>query len=226
MGFFKSTPAKTKQFSNFSKDQEGAFNQILGGSQGQLGGLFSFLNNILGQSPEALSAFEAPTRRAFEQQTIPSIAERFSKYNAQGSSAFGQRLGQAGRELEEGLAAQRSGLGMQAANQLQNLLGIGLTPQKENVYMPNQPSGLMNMLQQLIPAAGMAAGSYFGGPAGAAAGGALGAGLTGKNNAGEEQAKIVQNPNLSRQRMGTRYQNWPSGAGSGLAGTIGLTGGR
>lgn len=152
---------RTEQVPRFTKGQEGALDQILGGAQGQLGSGFDFLNSILSQNPEAIAKFEAPTRRAFQEQTLPSIAERFTKMGAQRSSAFGQQLGQAGQRLEESLAAQRSGLSMDALGQLQNLLGTGLTPQFENVFRP-ATQGLLGGLatsagQGLGQAGGMAA---------------------------------------------------------------------
>lgn len=126
----------------YNPQQQDVFKQLLQGSKNQLPDIFSFLQNILSQSPEAMQAFEAPTRRAFAEQTLPTIAERFSGLNAQKSSAFGQQLGEAGKRLEESLAAQRSGLGFNAASQLQNLLGSGLTQQTENIFRPSTPGFL------------------------------------------------------------------------------------
>jgi hypothetical protein len=86
-------------------------------------------NNKLDFGPIAQQA-----RTNFAQQTIPSIAERFSGLGAQKSSAFGQTLGQAGAGLESNLAAQQSQYGLESNRALQNLLGIGLTPQYETSY--------------------------------------------------------------------------------------------
>lgn len=145
---------KTQQFQNFSPDQQNVLGQLLGGASGQLPQAFEFLNNILSQDPEAMANFEAPARRAFEEQTIPSIAERFTGQGAQKSSAFGQQLGKAGESLEEGLASQRSQLGFNALSQLQQLLGSGLTPQSENLFRPGT-QGLLgtsaNSLAQFLP---------------------------------------------------------------------------
>lgn len=127
---------KTEQFQKFTPQQQDIFGQLLGGAGQQLPQAFEFLSSILGQDPEAISKFEAPTRRAFEEQTIPSIAERFTGAGAQKSSAFGQQLGKAGKDLEEGLAAQRGNMSFQALSQLMSLLGTGLTPQFENVFRP------------------------------------------------------------------------------------------
>lgn len=133
---------KTQQFQKYTPQQQQVLGQLLGGASGQLPQAFDFLSSILSQDPEAIARFEAPTRRAFEEQTVPSIAERFTGMNAQKSSAFGQQLGQAGQRLEEGLAAQRGKMGFDALNQLRALLGSGLTQQYDTLYAP-QSFGLM-----------------------------------------------------------------------------------
>lgn len=136
---------KTEQFQRFTPDQQDVLNRILGGAAGQLPSGLDFISSILGQDPEAMQRFQAPARRAFEEETIPSIAERFTGALGEGgqrSSAFGQQLGKAASGLEEQLAAQRSGLGFQALQQLQSLLGAGLTPQFEQMYRPRQPGAL------------------------------------------------------------------------------------
>lgn len=145
---------KTEQFQRYTPSQQSAFNELLSGGQSGLPSGFDFLQSILNQSPDAINQFEAPTRRAFAEQTIPTIAEKFSGMGAQKSSAFGQQLGQAGQRLEESLAAQRGQRSFDALNQLQNLLGTGLTQQFENVFRPRSP-GLLEEggkeLAKLLP---------------------------------------------------------------------------
>lgn len=150
MDFLLGKGEKTEQFQRFTPTQKNVLDQLLQEGGSQLPDAFGFLSNILSQSPEALSAFEAPTRRAFEEKTLPTIAERFSGMNAQKSSAFGQQLGKAGAQLEEGLAAQRAGMGQQALAQLQSLLGQGLTPQFENVFRPATQGFLQTGSQSLL----------------------------------------------------------------------------
>jgi hypothetical protein len=136
---------KIQQTPRFTPQQEGALNQTLRGAQEQLPQLFQYLQQILSQNPEMMRQFEAPAMRQFNEQIIPTIAERFTGLDAQKSSAFGQQLGQAGAGLSENLAAQRANLGSQAANQLQSLLGAGLTPQFENIFRP-QTFGFLGQL--------------------------------------------------------------------------------
>lgn len=155
MDFLFGKGEKTKQFQKYTPQQQGALNKTLQGSQQQLPEIFNYLQSILSQDPELMKQFEAPARRSFEQQTIPSIAERFTEMGAQGSNAFGQQLGQAGASLEENLAAQRGQMGTQAIQQLMQLLNMGLTPQFENVYQPATQGFLGTAAQGLGQGFGM-----------------------------------------------------------------------
>jgi hypothetical protein len=92
----------------------------------------------------------------FNTQTIPSLAERFTSLGGQGgqrSSAFQGALGQAGAGLQENMAAMKSQYMMQMMPMLMQMLGVGLTPQYEQQYMPGKPG----LWQSLMPAAGEAA---------------------------------------------------------------------
>lgn len=130
-GIGKNKPASTEQIQRFTQPQQQGINQIL---QQALSGLGQPLGQ--GFAPIAQQA-----RTQFAQNTIPSIAERFSGMGAgaQGSSAFGQQLGQAGAGLEGQLAGQQSQFGLQEQGLLQQLLGIGLTPQFDSLYKPESP---------------------------------------------------------------------------------------
>ena len=145
---------KTRQFPNYSPQQQQVFDELLEGGQKQLPQAFDFLSQLLSPGSEANKAYAAPSERAFEEQTLPTIAERFTGMNAQKSSAFGQQLGRAGAGLQENLAAQRASLGSNALNQLQSLLQGGLGRQFENVFTPAKKGfgqqGLES-LTQLLP---------------------------------------------------------------------------
>ena len=132
----------------------------------------SVLQQLLGQGMQGLQnpyqGFEPIAQRAmsqFQQQTVPSLAERFTSMgqNKISSPAFASQMGQAGAGLSEGLAALQSQYGMQNRSQMMDMLGMGLTPQFENIQMNAQPG----MLQQALPTMGKL-GMH-----------ALGAGLTG-----------------------------------------------
>ena len=136
-----------KKLPTMTPQQQQIQNQILQLLMGQLGG-GGFLQGLLGGET---GAFEAPARRQFEEQTIPSIAERFSALGAQGSSAFGQTLGQAGAGLEEALSAQRGQMGLQG---LGALLGAGFQPsfayqQRQPGFLEQAGMGILQSLPQL-----------------------------------------------------------------------------
>lgn len=172
------TPGKFEQLPTVTPEQKGLLDQLLaaiggtGAMGGPLGSGLQNLQNILGGGPEAFEAFQAPARTAFQQQTVPMIAERFSGLGAQQSSAFGQALGQAGAGLEERLAAQRAGLQSQALGQLQSLLGQGLTPQFTTQQIPGQLGALQGLFGGL--------GTTLGGVGTTALGGGFGGLLSGK----------------------------------------------
>jgi len=154
MKFLMGTPEKEQQFQKYTQPQQDVLGQMLGGGGQQLPQIFQYLQQILSQDPEMMKQFQAPAMRQFEEQIIPSIAERFSGMGAQKSSAFGQQLGQAGAGLEETLAAQRGGMAQQAIQQLMSILGGGLHQQFENVLRPRQEG----FLQAMAPGIGQGLG--------------------------------------------------------------------
>ncbi len=186
--FFLGSPSRTQQFTNFNPQQQQAFSQIL---QMALQGL---------QNPQqGFQPIENQARTQFNTQTIPSLAERFTSMGGdsrQQSSGFAGAIGAAGSGLEQALASLRSQYGIQNQNSLQNLLGMGLTPQYETAYTPRQPG----FLESLFGSLGQAAGSAVPLLAAGSTGGASTAltGLSALNGLKQPQ----QGNNLSVQRLG------------------------
>ena len=82
----------------------------------------------------------ANARRQFQTVGVPGLAERFTSIGGgQRSSAFQGALGSANAELESALAALGSQYGLQQQNSLLQMLGLGLQPSFENIYMPRSP---------------------------------------------------------------------------------------
>lgn len=177
MGFWSGSPAEFKQVSTMAPNQLAAGNQMLSAGLQQL------------QQPQFdFAPIEQQARSQFAQKTVPGIAERFSTGGNRGT--FAQALGNAGSGLEESLAAMRSHIGLQQQQmnnqRMMSLLGMGMTPQYENVYQPQEQGFLGSAAQGtgsalgkgglalLLSLLGGAAGSAFGGPFGGAAGGAAG----------------------------------------------------
>jgi hypothetical protein len=98
-------------------------------------------------------------RNQFNQQTIPSLAERFASMgqNSLSSPTFASQLGQAGAGLEEALAALQSQYGMQGQQNALQQLALGLSPQFENYYQQSQPG----FTENLFNGAGQAAPSFY-----------------------------------------------------------------
>ena len=164
--FFMGRPGRFEQLPTITPEQKSVLDQILGGIGGAGGPLASGIQNLqqlLSGDPQAFEAFQAPARTAFEQQTVPGIAERFSGAGAQQSSAFGQTLGAAGANLEENLAAQRAGLQSQALQQLQGLLGQGMRPQFQTQQIPGETGFLHSLLNAMGQVGGTAGSMALGG---------------------------------------------------------------
>jgi hypothetical protein len=155
--FLFGTPAGIQQVPRYNQQQQGARQQIL--SQSMQG----LQNPTKGFEPIAQQA-----RSQFNQQTVPSLAERFTSMGGYGSGAlsspaFASQLGQAGSGLEEGLAALQAQYGLQNQGQLMQLLGMGLSPDNDT-YQTQGQSGFLSSIFPTLGRVGMHA---------------LGAGLTG-----------------------------------------------
>lgn len=196
--FFLGTPSRTEQVQKFNQPQQNAFSQIL---QQALSGL---------QNPQAgFEPIANQARSQFQRKTIPSIMERFSNLDAQRSSAFGQDLGEAGSQLEEALAAMGSQYGLQQQGLLQNLLGMGLTPQFDTISHQRTPGFLETLggglSQGLGTGLGIAATGGFGGLSGAAGAGGgfmeMLKRLLGSSQPSQQQATSTVSTPVSRRQF-------------------------
>ena len=132
------------------------FNQLGSGGLGQSNtNAMGLLNQLMNPSSQATQQFTQPYMDQFNQQIVPGLAERFAGAGALGgglsSSGFGQSLSAAGGNLQNTLAALKSQLGMQAANQLMgqysNLAGMGLNSRPFGyTYQPGGPGVLQSAL--------------------------------------------------------------------------------
>lgn len=162
--------------SSFNENQLNSLDDILNSIRGMKGNQDITQNQGYQQGQNWLSnlfndqsffnAIEGPARRDFEENTIPSLANRFASQGSGGSlnsTGFRNQLAREGSNLHSNLAAMRTGLQQQGVNQqlgyaqqpfsnYQSLLGTALQP-TQNVYQG--------------PSAG-----FFGPIAGAFAGGA------------------------------------------------------
>jgi hypothetical protein len=185
MGFFTGTPGTPGGIVSknmYNPAQQAALKTILTkglGSFNQMG-----MNQPQGFNPsqqdiyQGFAPIEQQARTGFAQQTVPSLAERFSSMgnNALSSPSFASQLGQAGSGMEQGLAALRSQYGMQNRQQLGNeyfrnqalgsdwqnrimqILGMGLGQQGQQYAVPGQPAQ-PGFLQSLGGGLGQAVGT-------------------------------------------------------------------
>lgn len=112
------------------------------------------------QNPSAgFGPIARQARNQFSQQTIPSLAERFTSMgnNSLSSPAFASQLGQAGAGLEEALAALQSQYGQQNQQHALSMLALGLSPSFQNFYQGSQPG----FGENLLSGAAQAAPSFF-----------------------------------------------------------------
>jgi hypothetical protein len=143
-GFWSRKPAQVTSVGKFNPQQQQGFSQIL---QQALSGL---QNPQQGFEPIAQQA-----RTNFKQNIIPGIAERFESMGSnRGSSGLIGSLGAAGAGLEGNLAALGSQYGLQQQGLSQQLAQLGLTEQSENIFQPEQSSGIENLLMALIGGGG------------------------------------------------------------------------
>lgn len=116
-------------------------------------GMGDYYRQMMGNPYEGFEPMAQEARTNFSQQTVPGLAERFTSMGGQRSSAFPQQLGVAGANLNQGLASMKSQYGMQRMGQQGNfmnqLMGIGMQPQGENVIRPGTTGSLADIIKIL-----------------------------------------------------------------------------
>lgn len=155
--FFGGTPGRFEQTPRFTQTQERAFNQLL---QQGLGGL---------QNPqEGFAPISNLARQQFMNQTVPSLAERFTAGSggALSSPAFASQLGAAGSDLESNLAALGAQYGQNNQQNLLRMISMGLTPQFDTQNIGGQAGfgenaiAALGPILQLLPLLGRLGGEY------------------------------------------------------------------
>src|SRR5215831_2629682 len=141
-GFLFGNQPATQQFPRFAPEQQAILNQVAPVAWQQI------LKNQPQFGPLKQQAIEQ-----FQTQTVPTLAERFTAFGGpgtRGSSAFNSAAAGAGAALERQLASDEQLFNMQRQDQLQQLLGLGLTPTFENVYIPGAPGATQRALSNLL----------------------------------------------------------------------------
>lgn len=152
-----STPGKTQRFDRYTDEQKQLISQlgsILGGGgnvpqEGLLGQLFG---------EQGFDAYKNPAMRAYFEEVIPGISERFTQAGAQRSSAFQNALARSGENLARDLGEMRS---RQQQSLLGAILGQYMQPQFEQYYNPPGVSGFGQLAGQFGGALAKEGGARF-----------------------------------------------------------------
>lgn len=150
---FMGKDAYNEQVSTVTPEVQQALSQML------QYGLNGMNNNQFDFAP-----IEQQARSNFDQSTMPSIAERFTQLgggNSLGSGSRERMMAGARAGLEENLAAMKSNYNLQREPLMQNYLKMGMMPQFENQYNPEQPGLFKTLLGQLLPAAAQLGTAYM-----------------------------------------------------------------
>ena len=138
------TPDTVEQYSKLTPQQQSIM-QLL-----QQLGIYDLQNPY-----EGFEGIEQQALNQFNQQTVPGLAESFTRMTngAMSSPSFASQLGQAGAGLQSDLSAQKAQYGQQNKQQTIQMLLSLLNPGVENIHRP-QSNGIA---QQAINAAVQAA---------------------------------------------------------------------
>ena len=143
--FLLGSPQKTTQASLYTPEAQQMMSQLM---QTGFGGLKQF----------DFGPIRDQAIRQYEQQIVPSLAERFTSMGGRRSSGFQQALGASGSNLMSNLAAQEENYNLQRQPMFQQLIGMGLRPQWENIIEQRHPGIVETLLASLAQGAGKVAG--------------------------------------------------------------------
>jgi hypothetical protein len=149
--------SKLKKFNTMDSGQRSLLKKIM--SQMNLGSFDlggnstfkagqNFNRQMLDPNSQAYQNLEAPYRRQYQEETVPRIAEAFSAYDAQDSSAFRQSMGRSAEDLEMNIAGQKQSA---MSNAAQSMLQYSQAP--GNIYQSliNTALGSQSYGYQQVP---------------------------------------------------------------------------
>ncbi len=151
--FFGESKPKYSQYDTLNAGQKKTQDIYNQGLQGSSQNYFDWYNKLLSGDPGALNALDEPLMRQFNEEVIPSIAERFTSLGAQGSSSFGQAAAHAGQSLMGDLGAQRQNFIMNATDRLGQFQQGAFTPSFGTNYEPRSRGFGLDLLQTGVSAA-------------------------------------------------------------------------
>jgi hypothetical protein len=141
--FLGGQPEEQQLLSPYSPENEQSFDELI--------------QSILGRFQQGddfsggFEPFANKARSQFQNQTVPSIAERFTRMGGTRSSGFANTLGEAGAGMETDLAAQGAQFGQNQQQLMQRLLGLG---QQKKVVRPETHGFIGNLAKPVGKAIG------------------------------------------------------------------------
>lgn len=161
-GLFGNSGAKKDRLKKINSMTPGAqkfYDEIIGQLRGSYKDAMNVEKGYLDPNSSQYDVIQAPSIRAFNEQTIPGLAERFSGFGANSgalsSSGFGQALGAAGAGLQERLAAMRAARQESASknifSQSQSSLQVDPYHYYNRAGNPGLSSYLGNFASQITP---------------------------------------------------------------------------
>lgn len=125
-------------------------------TSGQSGAMNRMLETAMTQMDPSRMSFDPIRQRLmsqYQQQILPSIAERFTGMGSgQGSSAFLGTLREGTNDFMERLGSLESQYNMQMFPQYLQMAQMGLMPQQEHMYMPGSKGMLQSGGEALMEA--------------------------------------------------------------------------
>lgn len=196
LSFLLGKKPKTERYSPYSTQQQNYLNRSLSTASQAQPQAAELLQMLLGQAAGGGQSFGEGAQQRFEQDILPTLAQRFTSQFGEGagaSSGFASALGEAGQDFATQLEQQdfmnRMAQAQLGLGYLQGVGSEGLTRQFYERQTPGKRGALGIGLEALANAA---AGGLMGGPAGAIAGG-ISSFASGWKNRSQPQSNMLAN---------------------------------
>jgi hypothetical protein len=159
----KKKKKEPKKVGYLDEQQQGLYNDRVAGLRGEgpMSDLYNFdaegYNDVFDQT------VGRPAYRQFEENVIPRITGQFRGQNLMNSSYAGESLSRAGRDVQEGLDAQRSAnifSGQQQSKQ-DRMKGINDTLNMQTFGYDRPEENTPSSIDRILSSAGQNAGAWF-----------------------------------------------------------------
>lgn len=162
LGLFGGKKNKKKKLSTFDENQEKLYKDYTDSLRGE--GPFSDLYNF--DSDQANDVFDQtignPAIRNYKEKIVPGITGQFRGKNLQNSSYLGQSLANSGRDVQEGLDAQRAKYQFEGQQGAQNRKANGINSVLNmNTFAYDKAPQEGNFVDQILSATGQQSATWL-----------------------------------------------------------------